>query len=148
MTEQHNEIIGQNAPQSEAAKREQAEYGIISVVAGEGIKHLFEEQGCHYVLKSDNGIWNRIARDLPLLGFLVIINVVLPVGFVLLLNRSFTKRIRGLSKVFQSVNGEHLVRMTHENGGDEIVLSNGYFSGVGNAFDTISVQQKTGYLKI
>ena len=73
-----------------------------------------------YVLKSDNGIWNRIARDLPLLGFLVIINVVLPVGFVLLLNRSFTKRIRGLSKVFQSVNGEHLVRMTHENGGDEI----------------------------
>lgn len=73
-----------------------------------------------YVLKSDNGIWNRIARDLPLLGFLVIINVVLPVGFVLLLNRSFTKRIRGLSKVFQSVNGERLVRMTHENGGDEI----------------------------
>ena len=73
-----------------------------------------------YVLKSDNGIWDRIARDLPLLGFLVIINVVLPVGFVLLLNRSFTKRIRGLSKVFQSVNGEHLVRMTHENGGDEI----------------------------
>lgn len=51
MTEQHNEIIGQNAPQSEPAKREQAEYGIISVVAGEGIKHLFEEQGCHYVIE-------------------------------------------------------------------------------------------------
>lgn len=51
MTEQHNEIIDQNAPQSEPAKREQAEYGIISVVAGEGIKHLFEEQGCHYVIE-------------------------------------------------------------------------------------------------
>lgn len=51
MTEQHNEIIGQNAPQSEPVKREQAEYGIISVVAGEGIKHLFEEQGCHYVIE-------------------------------------------------------------------------------------------------
>ena len=51
MTEQHNEIIGQNAPQSEPAKREQAEYGIISVVAGEGIKHLFEEQGCYYVIE-------------------------------------------------------------------------------------------------
>ena len=51
MTEQHNEIIGQNAPQSEPAKREQAEYGIISVVAGEGIKHLYEEQGCHYVIE-------------------------------------------------------------------------------------------------
>ncbi len=51
MTEQHNEIIGQNAPQEVPAKREQAEYGIISVVAGEGIKNLFEEQGCHYVIE-------------------------------------------------------------------------------------------------
>jgi len=59
-------------------------------------------------------------RFLPILGFLVIINVVLPMGFVLLLNHSFTKRIRGLSKVFQSVNGEHLVQMAHEDGRDEI----------------------------
>lgn len=51
MTEQHNEIIGQNAPQEASTKREQAEYGIISVVAGEGIKQLFEEQGCHYVIE-------------------------------------------------------------------------------------------------
>ena len=51
MTEQHNEIIGQNAPQEAPAKREQSEYGIISVVAGEGIKNLFEEQGCHYVIE-------------------------------------------------------------------------------------------------
>lgn len=51
MTEQHNEIIGQNAPQEAPTKREQAEYGIISVVAGEGIKQLFEEQGCHYVIE-------------------------------------------------------------------------------------------------
>lgn len=73
-----------------------------------------------YVLKREHGIWERIARALPLLGFLVIINVVLPMGFVLLLNHSFTKRIRGLSKVFQSVNGEHLVQMAHEEGRDEI----------------------------
>lgn len=51
MTEQHNEIIRQNAPQEAPTKREQAEYGIISVVAGEGIKQLFEEQGCHYVIE-------------------------------------------------------------------------------------------------
>lgn len=51
MTEQHNEIIGQNAPQVEPVKREQREYGIISVVAGEGVKQLFEEQGCHYVIE-------------------------------------------------------------------------------------------------
>ena len=51
MTEQHNEIIGQSAPQAESVKREQREYGIISVVAGEGVKQLFEEQGCHYVIE-------------------------------------------------------------------------------------------------
>ncbi|MBQ4164404.1 MAG: DAK2 domain-containing protein, partial [Turicibacter sp.] len=51
MTEQHNEIIGQNAPQAEPVKREQREYGIITVVAGEGVKQLFEEQGCHYVIE-------------------------------------------------------------------------------------------------
>lgn len=67
-----------------------------------------------YVLKADNGVWSKIVRFLPILGFLVIINVVLPMGFVLLLNHSFTKRIHGLSKVFQSVNGEHLVQMAHE----------------------------------
>lgn len=48
MTEQHNEIIGQD---SAPTKREQVEYGIISVVAGEGVKQLFEEQGCHYVIE-------------------------------------------------------------------------------------------------
>lgn len=51
MTEQHNEIIGQNAPAPVAKPEQQKEYGIISVVAGEGIKHLFEEQGCHYVIE-------------------------------------------------------------------------------------------------
>lgn len=98
-------------------------FDTISVQQKMGYKQSFSLHGAQldiYVMKSDNGIWDRIARALPLLGFLVIINVVLPMGFVLLLNRSFTKRIRGLSKVFQSVNGEHLVRMTHENGGDEI----------------------------
>lgn len=52
MTEQHNEIIGQNSSEPVAQPtKEQVEYGIISVVAGEGIKHLFEEQGCHYVIE-------------------------------------------------------------------------------------------------
>lgn len=73
-----------------------------------------------YVLKSEYGVWTRILRFLPLLGFLVIINVVMPMALVILLNHSFAKRIQGLSHVFQSVNGEHLVRMVHEDGKDEI----------------------------
>ena len=51
MSEQHNEIIRQEAQNTASKPKEKAEYGIISVVAGEGIKHLFEEQGCHYVIE-------------------------------------------------------------------------------------------------
>lgn len=73
-----------------------------------------------YVLKSDSSIGSAVVHFLPELAFLVLINVILPMGMVILLNRSFTKRISGLSKVFQSVNSEHLVMMVHENGKDEI----------------------------
>lgn len=48
MTEQHNEIIAQ-APTTTSTP--QKEYGIISVVAGSGMKQLFQEQGCHYVVE-------------------------------------------------------------------------------------------------
>lgn len=50
MQEQHNEIIGNTLSQAPAAKAKK-EYGVISVVAGNGIKHLFEESGCHYVIE-------------------------------------------------------------------------------------------------
>ena len=50
MTEQHNETITSGAPPSPPAKK-QKEYAIISVVAGDGVKHLFEENGCHYVIE-------------------------------------------------------------------------------------------------
>lgn len=73
-----------------------------------------------YVLKSDSSIGSAVMHFLPELAFLVLINVILPMGMVILLNRSFAKRISGLSKVFQSVNSEHLVMMVHENGKDEI----------------------------
>ena len=73
-----------------------------------------------YVLKQNTIMTETIVRFLPLLCLLILINVILPSGLVLLLNRSFSKRIQGLSQVFQSVNGEHLVMMSHENGKDEI----------------------------
>lgn len=98
-------------------------FDMISVQQKMGYKQTITLHGAKldiYVLKADNRVRSKIVRFLPILGFLVIINVVLPMGFVLLLNHSFTKRIRGLSKVFQSVNGEHLVQMAHEDGRDEI----------------------------
>ena len=51
---------------------------------------------------------------------LIFVNVILPVLFVYLINRSFTKRITKLSKVFQSVNNEQLIYMSDERGKDEI----------------------------
>lgn len=116
---QGDEIVLSNGSFSGVGKN----FDRITVQQKMGYKQSFVLHGAQldiYVLKREHGIWERIARALPLLGFLVIINVVLPMGFVLLLNHSFTKRIRGLSKVFQSVNGEHLVQMAHEEGRDEI----------------------------
>lgn len=116
---QGDEIVLSNGSFSGVGKN----FDRITVQQKMGYKQSFVLHGAQldiYVLKREHGIWERIARALPLLGFLVIINVVLPMEFVLLLNHSFTKRIRGLSKVFQSVNGEHLVQMAHEEGRDEI----------------------------
>ncbi len=116
---QGDEIVLSNGSFSGVGKN----FDRITVQQKMGYKQSFVLHGAQldiYVLKREHGIWERIARALPLLGFLVIINVVLPMGFVLLLNHSFTKRIRGLSKVFQSVNGEYLVQMAHEEGRDEI----------------------------
>lgn len=116
---QGDEIVLSNGSFSGVGKN----FDRITVQQKMGYKQSFVLHGAQldiYVLKREHGIWERIARALLLLGFLVIINVVLPMGFVLLLNHSFTKRIRGLSKVFQSVNGEHLVQMAHEEGRDEI----------------------------
>ncbi|WP_347996011.1 sensor histidine kinase [uncultured Eubacterium sp.] len=116
---QGDEIVLSNGSFSGVGKN----FDRITVQQKMGYKQSFVLHGAQldiYVLKREHGIWERIARALPLLGFLVIINVVLPMGFVLLLNHSFTKRVRGLSKVFQSVNGEYLVQMAHEEGRDEI----------------------------
>lgn len=116
---QGDAIVLSNGPFSGVGKK----FDTISVQQKMGYKQTITLHGVKldiYVLKADNGVWSKIVRFLPILGFLVIINVVLPMGFVLLLNHSFTKRIHGLSKVFQSVNGEHLVQMAHEDGRDEI----------------------------
>ena len=116
---QGDAIVLSNGPFSGVGKK----FDTISVQQKMGYKQTITLHGAKldiYVLKADNRVRSKIVRFLPILGFLVIINVVLPMGFVLLLNHSFTKRIRGLSKVFQSVNGEHLVQMAHEDGRDEI----------------------------
>ena len=98
---QGDAIVLSNGPFSGVGKK----FDTISVQQKMGYKQTITLHGVKldiYVLKADNRVRSKIVRFLPILGFLVIINVVFPMGFVLLLNHSFTKRIRGLSKVFQS----------------------------------------------
>ena len=47
-------------------------------------------------------------------------NVIFPFWFVQIFNRSFTKRITELSRVFKSVDSDHLIPMPCEDGKDEI----------------------------
>ena len=70
--------------------------------------------------KSEKTGWDSLMNKFPIILLLIFVNVILPVLFVYLINRSFTKRITKLSKVFQSVNNEQLIYMSDERGKDEI----------------------------
>lgn len=70
--------------------------------------------------ESEKTGWDSLMNKFPIILLLIFVNVILPVLFVYLINRSFTKRITKLSKVFQSVNNEQLIYMSDERGKDEI----------------------------
>lgn len=73
-----------------------------------------------YVLKAKGDIWNSLWNNSPIIVFLFLVNVLLPLCLVHIFNHSFTKRITELSEVFKSVEGEQLIPMEQENGKDEI----------------------------
>lgn len=73
-----------------------------------------------YARKAENGFWNGIKNEMPILLLLVMVNALFPFCFVQIFNRSFTKRITELSRVFKSVDSDHLIPMYHEGGKDEI----------------------------
>lgn len=86
-------------------------------------KHSFNFYGTElqiYVKKAENGFWNGIKNEMPILLLLVMINALFPFCFVQIFNRSFTKRITELSRVFKSVDSDHLIPMYYEGGKDEI----------------------------
>ncbi len=60
------------------------------------------------------------SENLPLIGFLIVVNAILPLLLVRGFNRSLTQRISELSKVFETVGGEHLVPISYVRGKDEI----------------------------
>lgn len=73
-----------------------------------------------YVMKTQGKVWEELRRNLGLIIFLLFINAVLPILLVRGFNRSFTKRISELSRVFEKVDSEKLVSIANARGKDEI----------------------------
>ncbi len=73
-----------------------------------------------YVKLVENSFLTSIRNKLPIILLLLAVNVIFPFWFVQIFNRSFTKRITELSKVFKSVDSDHLIPMPCEEGKDEI----------------------------
>ena len=73
-----------------------------------------------YVKPVENSFLTNIRNKLPIILLLLAVNVIFPFWFVQIFNRSFTKRITELSKVFKSVDSDHLIPMPYEEGKDEI----------------------------
>ena len=73
-----------------------------------------------YVKPVENSFLTSIRNELPIILLLLAVNVIFPFWFVQIFNRSFTKRITELSKVFKSVDSDHLIPMPCEEGKDEI----------------------------
>lgn len=73
-----------------------------------------------YVKPVENSFLTNIRNELPIILLLLAVNVIFPFWFVQIFNRSFTKRITELSKVFKSVDSDHLIPMPCEEGKDEI----------------------------
>lgn len=73
-----------------------------------------------YVKPVESSFLTNIRNKLPIILLLLAVNVIFPFWFVQIFNRSFTKRITELSKVFKSVDSDHLIPMPCEEGKDEI----------------------------
>ena len=81
---------------------------------------LYGTERTIYVKPVENSFLTSIRNKLPIILLLLAVNVIFPFWFVQIFNRSFTKRITELSKVFKSVDSDHLIPMPCEEGKDEI----------------------------
>lgn len=72
------------------------------------------------VLKPQATIMTRIGENLPLILFLIAINILLPWMLMQIINRSFTGRLRELSRVFDTVEETSLTLISPVRGKDEI----------------------------
>jgi two-component system sensor histidine kinase YesM len=88
-----------------------------------GYKTTFASYGAElsiYVLKPDTEIMRQMLNNIPLLILLIFINILLPLGFMVAINQSFTERLRELSEAFKRIDDEKLKKIDNVRGEDEI----------------------------
>ena len=73
-----------------------------------------------YVMTPDIDSGAIILNNLPLIGSLICVNLILPFLIMGLINRSFTQRIREMDSVFSNVDGDELMQLPEVRGNDEI----------------------------
>ncbi|MDE6846809.1 MAG: histidine kinase [Lachnospiraceae bacterium] len=83
---------------------------------------LFGETYQIYVLEKENHLWPLILYNAPLIGFLLLINILLPYALMQQIERSITVRIEKLGEAFDSVNADELKSIPDVRGSDEIAM--------------------------
>lgn len=75
-----------------------------------------------YVLHKNKDMLFYIFDSMPLIILLICFNIILPWGFMYLINQSFTQRIQKLSSVFENTENEKMLPVEEIQGKDEIGL--------------------------
>ncbi len=72
------------------------------------------------VLKPQNSVFQQLEKHMPLIVFLVVANLLLPVIMVSMVNKSFTQRLWELEAAFDQIQGGTLQGIANVRGKDEI----------------------------
>lgn len=72
------------------------------------------------VLKPQNSVFQQLEKHMPLIVFLVVANLLLPVIMVSMVNKSFTQRLWELKAAFDQIQGGTLQGIANVRGKDEI----------------------------
>ncbi len=89
--------------------------------------NLYGEEFQIYVLEPEDDTWSWLSMHIPDILLLLGINIFLPCIMVVIVNRSFTNRLRELDKAFDGVKAESLQEIENVRGKDEIAnLMNNY----------------------
>lgn len=82
--------------------------------------NLYDTDFKIYILETKMQIWEQLAEMLPIIIFLICINILLPQVLMAGINSSFTQRIKVLGDAFECVEDEKLTEITSVHGQDEI----------------------------